>query len=114
MMWRRDGKNFPAAGPSTATECRQRDVICDLTMRWLAFADSRQERRWEQKQAADQAGLDAAVSIQTLLFPSLVARTVRAAATPQGSRFKEAGRAGSYRSILLDVAMRRGNGLQGP
>ncbi len=45
-------------------------------MHWLAFSDSRQERQWEQKQAADQAGLDAAVSIQTLLFPSLVARTV--------------------------------------
>lgn len=46
-------------------------------MRWLAFADRRQERQWEHTQAADQAGLDAAVSIQTLLFPSLVARTVR-------------------------------------
>ncbi|KAL4421438.1 hypothetical protein ABPG75_010729 [Micractinium tetrahymenae] len=45
-------------------------------MPWLAFADRRQERWWEQKQAADQAGLDAAVSIQTLLFPSLVARTL--------------------------------------
>lgn len=35
-----------------------------------------QEGEWLRKFTADQAGLDAAVSLQTLLFPSLVARLV--------------------------------------
>ncbi|PRW32615.1 hypothetical protein C2E21_8250 [Chlorella sorokiniana] len=38
-----------------------------------AFAEP-QEGEWLRKFTADQAGLDAAVSLQTLLFPSLVAR----------------------------------------
>ncbi len=39
-----------------------------------------QEGEWLRKFTADQAGLDAAVSLQTLLFPSLVARLVSARA----------------------------------
>lgn len=43
---------------------------------WLAFKDPRQEARWQLKFAADQARLDTAFSLQTLLFPGLVARTL--------------------------------------
>lgn len=57
-------------------------------MSWLSFGDKRQERQWEVKFAADQAGLDAAVSLQTLLFPSLVARTVRARGEKAQSRLR--------------------------
>lgn len=41
------------------------------------WRDTRLERAWQRKWAADNAGLDAATSLQTLLFPSLIARTVR-------------------------------------
>lgn len=43
----------------------------------LQWQDPRLERAWQRKWDADNAGLDAATSLQTLLFPSLIARTVR-------------------------------------
>jgi hypothetical protein len=48
---------------------------------FLAFHDSRQEAKWQLKFAQDQAGLDAAFSLQTLVFPSLVASAVSLQAT---------------------------------
>lgn len=46
----------------------------------LAYADPHLERRWRLKYAADQAALDAALSLTTLLWPGAVACTVGAAA----------------------------------
>lgn len=43
----------------------------------LGFREERLEAGWERRFAADAAALDACVSLQTLLFPGLVARTVR-------------------------------------
>jgi hypothetical protein len=42
----------------------------------LGFADPRLERRWQLKYAVDQAALDTAISLTTLLFPGVVSRTV--------------------------------------
>ena len=77
-----------------ATQCScAEDALADLsrgcrlnprsiTMRaFLAFHDSWQEAKWQLKFAQDQAGLDAAFSLQTLVFPSLVASAVSSQAT---------------------------------
>lgn len=42
----------------------------------LAFQCKRQEQAWSLHFARDNAGLDAAISLQTVFFPSLVARMV--------------------------------------
>ena len=46
-------------------------------MNMLQWRDPRLERAWQRRWAAENAGLDAATSLQTMLFPSLMARTVR-------------------------------------
>lgn len=42
------------------------------------FREPRLEQAWQQRFCGDQAALDSAISLQALLFPSMVARMVRA------------------------------------
>lgn len=80
--WRRVCPPHPAAAVPSA-EWWRRPLL--RASAWAApsarFPDP-QEGEWHRKFTGDQAGLDVAVSLQTLLFPSLVARLVSAQPAP--------------------------------
>lgn len=80
--WRRVCPPHPAAAVPSA-EWWRRPLL--RASAWAApsarFPDP-QEGEWHRKFTGDQAGLDVAVSLQTLLFPSLVARLVSARPSP--------------------------------
>lgn len=76
---RRAAAPSPARRPVPAKYCPLAAAHAGMRLAaWgCSFPERRLERAWQQKFCSDQAALDSAISLQTLLFPSMVARVVR-------------------------------------